>query len=159
MRIAVAIGVAAVLGILAERYRVPGGAIVGAVVGSGLVSLTGQTAVAVPRPLVLAALVVIGASIGGDINMSTLGQLRGLILPAVLSSVLLIAAGLAIAALLRTAGAAIPAPVLSTSPGGLSALAGVASEMQGAGVAVVFFHVVRLIMVIATLPLISHWVR
>ena len=60
--------------------------------------------------------------------------------------------GLVIAVVLRSTGLAPEGVILATSPGALSAMAGVASE-QGNGVPVAIFHTVRVVLVLISLPL------
>lgn len=157
MRTLLALGLATAMGLMADRFKIPGGALVGALIGAAVVSLTASPqAASLPKPVVTGALIVLGCSIGADVNAGTLTALRGLVAPALLSGVLLIVAGVGIALLLGRIGIAPRDAVLATSPGGLSALAGIAATTQGAAVPVVLFHVVRLVMVVVTLPAISR---
>lgn len=99
---------AAVVGLGFARLGVPGGLVVGAIVGAGGASLVrGGAEVVLPGPVRTAALVVLGANIGATVTGETVGELRGVLLPADLAAGLIIVAG--VAARLRTAQAA-PAP-------------------------------------------------
>jgi hypothetical protein len=143
-------------GVLLRLTGMQGGLPVGAMVGASLYTvLRGGGAVPVPPVAQDAALVVLGAVIGAGVTRSLLGDLRQLLLPAVLASVAIILAGIVIALTLRWFGAAPGDDVLATSPGALSAVMGVAIDRGVAPAEVALFHLVRLLMVIATLPLVA----
>lgn len=144
---------ASAVGLVFQRLAIPGGLIVGAMIGGAAFSLLrGGDAVAIPSSVRTATYVVLGAAIGSSVTRDTLNSLREAVLPAVLAAVLLIAAGIAIAYLLRAVGLAPPSAVLATSPGALSTMAAVAAQ-QGSGAAeVALFHTVRIILVLASLP-------
>jgi membrane AbrB-like protein len=153
MRIVLTLAAAAVVASLFARWRVPGGMIVGAMLGAAAFSLaTGGAEIELPRPMVGGAYVVVGTLIGAGITRETLGQLRHVAVPAVLSAALIIACGLGIALVLRWLGLAPEGVILATSPGALSATTAVATE-QGTGVPVAVFHLVRVVLVLASLPL------
>ncbi len=153
MRIVLTLAAAAVFGYLFARWRVPGGMIIGAMLGAAAFSVAaGGAEIALPRPLVSGAYVVIGTLIGAGVTRDTLGHLRHFAVPAVLSAVVIIGCGLSIALLLRSLGLAPEGVILATSPGALSATTAVASE-QGTGVAVAVFHTVRVVLVLGSLPL------
>ena len=114
----------------------------------------GADAVPVPPLAQDAALIVLGAVIGAGVTRAVLQDLRALLLPAVVASVAIILAGIAIALALRWFGAAPGDDVLATSPGSLSAIIAVAVDRGVAPAEVALFHLVRLLMVLATLPLV-----
>lgn len=148
---------ATVGGITAQRLSVPGGPIFGAMVGAAAVTLLRDVETTVPGPLKTAALIVIGMVIGAQITRSAMSSVAAVLLPAVLSALLIIAAGLAITLLLRMLGQAPPQDVLATSPGALSVVAGVAVERGAGAVEVAVFHLVRVVLVILSLPLVLSW--
>ena len=151
------VAVAATAGGLAlQRLHVPGGLIFGAMVGAALVSATAREAVTIPGPVRAAAFLVVGASIGVGVTRDTVGALRPILLPALLSGALIIVAGLAIAYLLRVLGMAPPGDVLATSPGALSVVSALAAEQRVGAVEVAVFHLVRVVMVLLSLPAILH---
>lgn len=144
---------ASAVGYVFVRLHVPGGTIVGAMVGAAGCSLIlGGTSITLPRPLVSGAYVVIGTIIGAGITRDALRDLRAVAAPAVLSAVAIIAAGLTIALLLRALGIAPDAVVLATSPGALSAMTALAAEQDG-GLVVPMFHTVRVVLVLLSMPL------
>lgn len=141
-------------GIAVRALHVPGGLALGAMVGATIYSLAqGADGVPVPSWLQDGALIVIGAVIGAGISRGMLVELRSLLVPAVVAGGLVIVAGVGIALLLRWRGVAPPEDLLATSPGALSAVLGIALDRGVAPAQVALFHVVRLLMVIASLPL------
>jgi membrane AbrB-like protein len=133
--------------------RLPGGLVLGGMVGAAAYSLArGGSEIVLPGPLRTATFLVLGAAIGASVTRETVGDLRAVLLPAVLAAVLIIVAGVAIAYLLQALGLAPPAAVLATSPGALSAMSAVAAERTTAAAEVAIFHTVRLFLVLLTLP-------
>lgn len=152
MPLAFLLASASAVGLLLARLHVPGGLVVGAMIGAAGYSLArGGAEVAVPGPLRTASFLVLGAAIGSTVTREVLAQLRAVLLPAVLAAVLIIVAGIAIAYLLRAVGLAPAGAVLATSPGALSAITAAAAE-RGAGAEVALFHTVRVILVLLSLP-------
>jgi hypothetical protein len=142
-------------GVLLRLTGLQGGLALGAMLGAALFTLVrGQDAVPVPPLAQDAALVVLGAVIGAGVTRSVLGDLRALLVPAVVASVGIILAGIAIALALRWFGVAPGDDVLATSPGALSAVIAIAVDRGVAPAEVALFHLVRLLMVLATLPLV-----
>jgi uncharacterized protein len=159
LQLLAALAAAAVGGLIAQRYQVPGGLILGSMIGAAAVTLLTGGAISIPRPLQASAFIVIGASIGILITRESLVLLRPVLLPAVLGAVLIIIAGLGISYLLRALGLAPPGDLLATSPGALSVMSSMAVE-QGTGVVeVALFHLVRVVLVILSLPLLVHLLR
>lgn len=160
MQLLLVLVVAAVLGELAEAASVPAGVFVGAMVGAAAVRLlVGGPGVVLPRALDDGAFVVLGASVGLLVTKETLASLRGVVLPAVLAGLLIILAGLGITFLLRALGIAPPGDVLATSPGALSNVAAVARREGTGAVEVSLFHLVRLVMVILSLPFVGRFLE
>lgn len=146
---------ATVGGVLLRLTGLQGGLALGAMLGAAVFTLVrGQDAVPVPPLAQDAALVVLGAVIGAGVTRSVLGDLRALLLPAVVAGAAIILAGIAIALALRWFGVAPGDDVLATSPGALSAVIAIAVDRGVAPAEVALFHLVRLLMVLATLPLV-----
>lgn len=147
---------AVVGGVLLRLTGLQGGLALGAMLGAAVYTLVrGGDAVDVPPLVQDAALVALGAVIGAGVTRAVLTDLRDLLLPAVVASVAIILAGVAIALALRWFGAAPADDVLATSPGALSAVIAVAVDRGVAPAEVALFHLVRLLMVLGTLPLVA----
>ena len=146
---------ATVGGVLLRLTGLQGGLAIGAMLGAAAFTVVrGQDAVPVPPLAQDAALVVLGAVIGAGVTRSVLSDLRALLLPALVAGAAIILAGIAIALALRWFGVAPGDDVLATSPGALSAVVAVAVDRGVAPAEVALFHLVRLLMVLATLPLV-----
>ena len=145
---------ATVGGVLLRLTGLQGGLALGAMLGAAVYTLLrGNEGIEVPPLAQDAALIVLGAVIGAGVTRTVLADLRGLLLPAVIASVAIILAGIAIALALRWFGAAPADDVLATSPGAVSAVVAVAVDRGVAPAEVAWFHLVRLLLVLATLPL------
>ena len=153
MSFVVLLAVAAIGGLTFDRLNVPGGLIVGAMLGGAAYSLVrGGAEVAVPGPLRTGAFLVLGAAIGATVTRATVVGLRNALLPALLSAVLIILAGVGIALFLRAVGLAPPGDVLATSPGALSAITAAAAANGTGAAEVALFHTVRVVLVLLSLP-------
>ncbi|WP_370323931.1 AbrB family transcriptional regulator [Euzebya sp.] len=143
----------AVTGLSLERLHVPGGLIIGSMVGAAAVTLVrGEGELILPQPLVSAAFIVLGCAIGVTVTRQVVGQFRQIAVGALLSAVAFILFGLAVAVALRWVGLAPDGVVLATSPGALSVMSAAGAE-QGVGAQVAVFHTVRVVLVILSLPL------
>lgn len=155
MELTLVLGAATLCGLLAQRLGMPGGLIFGAMIGAAAVTLWRGGGVRIPAFMESAAFIVIGAAIGVLVTRNSLAAMRSVMVPAVLSALLIILAGVAIAYLLRVMGIAPPDDVLATSPGALSAISALAIERGVGPVEVSLFHLVRVILVILSLPALS----
>lgn len=153
MSLVLVLAAAAAGGLLAQWVGIPGGLIVGAMVGAAAMQLTrGGGAVHVPDPVQAVSFLILGAAIGSSITRDTLTALRAALVPAVLASVLIIVAGVLIALLLRRLDMAPAGDVLATSPGNLSAIIAIAAERKTGAAEVALFHTVRVILVLVSVP-------
>ena len=152
----VALAGAAIGGLVADRLHIPGGLILGSMLGAATAGLIRNVQIEVPGALMKGAQIAIGAAIGVQLTRKGLTQFGWLTVPAVLSGALIIAAGLGIAYLLRWMHMAPAGDLLATSPGALNVLAAVALERGYDSVQVAYFHLIRIVMVILSLPLLSH---
>jgi membrane AbrB-like protein len=147
------LGAGAVVGLLADYLKVPGGLIMGSMIGSAAFAVLRDVDVTTPAWLTKASFIVVGCSIGALVTRDFVNRIGSVLSGAVISAVLIILAGIAIAFLLRWWGMAPPSDALATSPGALSVMSAAALE-QGRGAAeVAAFHLVRVILVMLSLPL------
>ena len=154
-----ALAAATVCGLLAQRLNLPGGLILGSMIGASAVTMLTGVTIAIPGPVRDGAFIVLGASVGVTLTRQALVQLAPVIVPALLSGALLILAGLAIVYLLRITGMSVPGDILATSPGALSVMSALAIEEEAGAAHVALFHLVRVVMVILTLPLLLPLLR
>ena len=157
MDVVIALSAATAGGLLFNYLNIPGGLIIGAMRGAAIVTASANLSPNLPAPLEGAAFIGVGAAIGVLVTRETLGAAKSALVPAAIAAVLIIAAGLAIAFLLRWLGMAPPNEFLATSPGGLSALSGIAAEQRTGAVEVAIFHLLRVILVLLTIPALLHF--
>lgn len=155
MELVLVLGAATLGGLLAQHLGKPGGLIFGSMIGAAAVTLWRGGGVRIPPYLESGAFIVIGAAIGVLVTRGSIAAMRPVVVPAVLSALLIILAGVAIAYLLRVMGIAPPDDVLATSPGALSAISALAIERGVGPVEVSLFHLVRVVLVILSLPALS----
>jgi membrane AbrB-like protein len=154
MRLPLLLAAAAAVGLLLQRFDMPGGLVVGAMIGAAAFNLAAGGQVDVPPPLRTASFIVLGAVIGSGITRETLMSLQASVLPAVIAAMLIIVAGVGVTLALRALGIAPPGDVLATSPGALSAITAVAAERGVGAPEVALFHTIRVVLVLVSLPLI-----
>jgi len=143
-------------GIAAKRLKLPGGSLLGAIVGTGTYSLL-TTSHPMPEHFRSAALVLLGISLGTAFNREVLWNARTK-LPVVLGMIVIfVAASFALGfALHQFAPAEVQSvsTVLGCLPGGASCTMALASDF-GADINIVAaLHILRQVIVFATLPLI-----
>lgn len=135
-----------------NRAGVPAGLVVGGMVGAAVVPVVKNREIPLPDGLVTGVQVIIGIVVGSSVTPESLRSMGSLLLPAVLSAVLIIAAGLVIARGLHALGVMPPWAVLATCPGALEALVLVAIERDDGAVEVALFHIVRVVLVLLSVP-------
>jgi uncharacterized protein len=106
-----------------------------------------------PWPVLAAAYLVMGSQIGGRFHPSTVAMIRGVILPVIGTTVLLLAASVALAwIVMREMGISFASGYLAATPGGLDSVAAVATELRIDTTIVVSMHLVRLLCVLIAGP-------
>jgi uncharacterized protein len=140
--------------------RIPSGEMIGAMVATGAWSLSTGRTTDLPEPLFTLALVLLGAQLGSKMTRETLGQL-GRAGPVALGIIVaLIAIGLGLAFVMtRFAGLGFRDALFSTSPGAMSAVVGMSAQAGANAVLVASFHVLRIVLVTASLPLLLRLAR
>jgi uncharacterized membrane protein AbrB (regulator of aidB expression) len=126
--------------------------VVNAFFGAGLVALLAPSCTGLPKGAGLFVQSGLAWLIGSMITQDTLATLGQTIMAAVLSSSVLILGGLAIALGLRRLRLSVDGDVLATSPGALEVLTVVGAENGASVVDIGLFHLVRLLIVMLTLP-------
>ena len=141
-------------GLLALRTGIPAAPLAGALLGAGLVSLSGRLDLAQwPLGTRTALEIGIGTVIGTSLTSAALSELRQLWKPALLITLTLIAAGLFVGLLCsRLLGMDPLVALLGAAPGGISGMSLVGAEF-GVGASVAALHAVRLITVLLVLPI------
>lgn len=140
--------------------RIPSGALIGAMVATAAWNLTTGRSVDLPNPLFVAALVLLGAQLGSQMTRETLREVlaAGPIALGVIA--LLIVIGLGLAFVMRgIAGLDYRDALFATSPGAMSAVVGMSAQAGANAVLVASFHVLRIVLVTASLPVLLRLAR
>ena len=154
--VAICVGAA----MLAHRFRLPGGLIVGSMVASAALHGAGLVHVVLPNPIVIASLVALGALIGtrlGGADIRQLGRLG-------LAGLGALAAGTLVACLLAVAVAALLAlrvsdVVIAYAPGGMEAMTILAFALHLDPAFVGIHQLARFLFVALALPFACRWLR
>lgn len=139
----------------AKALRVPAAQLVGPMVLSASLHLSGLVAAHPPGELIAAAQVVLGAAIGARFVGMALSELRRIVVLAVLVTVLmvLVAAGAAygLAAATDFSGTVL---FLALAPGGLAEMSLIALSMGSAAAFVSTHHIARIMLIVVAGPLV-----
>lgn len=149
---------ATAVGLLFERLGIPAGSLIGAMVGVAAVNLAGYETVGSGSGLRIAAFVVIGWELGSQVTSETLETVRRAAGPIfVVVAGLLVASGV-LTLILRLAGVDAVTAFLAASPGGLSQMVALSTEFGANAVIVSIVHLIRIITVVLTAPLVARWI-
>lgn len=143
-------------GLLFAFLHIPGGAMLGAVVAVLAVKLLGHMEADTPRLFQLGAQIAIGIMVGNMMTGGTLLEIRAMA-PLMFGStaLLMVAGALGAWCICRWSGMDAGSAILATSPGGLQAVVGMASDLGSHAPAVLAFHLVRLYTVLLLAPLLG----
>lgn len=143
---------AQVSGRFASRLRIPG---LGIIIPMFLVAAVSVTLVEVviESQVRTVMLVVIGAAIGAQISRDSLRALRSQLFGATIAATTLVLVGIGAGFVLRALGIAPHGDMLATSAGALSAVLAASAEQDYDTPVIAVFHIVRLTLVLASIPL------
>ena len=135
----------------------PAAPLLGAILGAGLLSVSGQLEVAAwPIGTKTVLGIGVGTVIGTGINRETLGELQSLWKPALLITLSLLITGIMLGLLIsKFLGVDPVVALLGAAPGGTIGMTLVGAEF-GVGAAVAALHAVRLITVLLLIPAIVN---
>ena len=141
------------IGTLMIFTGIPAASLLGAIIGAGVLSVSGQIEVADwPLGTKTALGIGIGTVIGTGINKETLGELQNLWKPALIITFSLLLMGFLIAFVItKFLGIDAKIAILGSAPGGTIGMSLIGAEF-GVGAAVAALHAVRLITVLLLLP-------
>jgi membrane AbrB-like protein len=153
MSLLVAFGAAALL----HWMNFPAGALIGAMAGMATLKLSGVQVPDMPGLIRFAALLVIGWDLGTRFSRQLIGAISGSIVPLVLVVTAFVVMGWFLAWMLWKLGVMDPVTaVLATSPGGLVQMGALTTEMEANTALVVGFHLLRIVTVLLSVPLVSR---
>lgn len=141
------------LGTLMILTGIPAASLLGAIIGAGILSASGQIDVAVwPLGTKTALGIGIGTVIGTGINQETLSELQNIWKPALIITFALLLTGFLISFIIsKFLGIDAVIAILGSAPGGTIGMSLVGSE-YGVGAAVAALHAVRLVTVLLLIP-------
>ena len=143
--------------LLLDRLNFPAGPLIGAMVVIAGLKLSGLTVPNMPGGIRFVALMVIGWDLGTKFNRELLGALSNNLTPLVLVVAGFLLVGWFFAWILWRSGLMDPATaVLATSPGGLVQMGALTSDMGANAALVVGFHLLRIVTVLLSVPLVSR---
>jgi len=148
-------------GYLAQLFRLPGGAALGAMVAVAVLNVAfGGRPATVPRGLDFAALVLVGVSVGASITRETLAGAARLVVPSlvILGLLALVGVGLALM-LVRFFGFDLTTALFAAAPGGMTNMAILAKDAGGNGFSVALVHLVRLVGIFIFVPVVAFFLR
>lgn len=138
---------------VAQRLGIPAGLLVGPMLLSAAIHLSGLTAGKPPGLVVASAQVVVGAAIGCRFAGLALGRILRTALVAAGLTLVLLTVTVAVAFLVHTAtGLDLAALILAYAPGGLAEMSLVALSLQADPAFVATHHIVRIILVVILAP-------
>ncbi|MEB3259731.1 MAG: AbrB family transcriptional regulator [Cyanobacteriota bacterium] len=142
-------------GLLALRSGIPAAPLAGALLGAGLLSMSGRVEPAQwPAGTRTVLEIAIGTVIGTSLTSGTVAELRHLWRPALLITLTLVLTGIVVGLWCgRLLGIDPVVALLGAAPGGISGMSLVGAEF-GVGAAVAALHALRLITVLLVLPLV-----
>lgn len=147
------IGAGILGGWLADKFGMPGGAIVGSMLCSGLVAICFQAAITLPASAGMTIQIILGISLGLTFDRSFL-QVAIKILPlAVISTLVLLSVAIGMAFVAHRLGLVDFATALfGFSPGGMSGMSVLAQTEGHQTPVVAFLHVVRIFTLFIVVP-------
>jgi len=152
LQIAYTLLAAAAVGLVLNRLRVPGGMMIGAVIGACALNLALGNA-QLPAYFKTAAQVVAGAFVGSGVSRGELGEMRKVLKPAAIVILGLLLLNVLSALLVhRVSSIGLLTSLLCTAPGGISDMPIVAAEMGADASKVLVMQFVRFIFGIGVFP-------
>jgi membrane AbrB-like protein len=141
-------------GLLAQRCNVPGGAVVGSMLFSGIVTLLLPNGIALPPKLGTAIQIMLGITLGLTFDRSFLALGARALPLAIFSTLVLLMVAVGMAFLASRLGLVdFGTALFGFSPGGMSGMA-ILAQAEGQKTSIVaFFHLVRIFTLFLTVPL------
>ncbi len=145
-------------GWLFERLHVPGGAIVGSMLATGLTALSFKYAVQLPAPAGTAIQIMLGISLGLTFDRSFLPIAVKIFPLAVISTLVLLCVAVLMAICAHKLGIVdFATAVFGFSPGGMSGMSVLAQAEGHQTPIVAFLHVIRIFTLFIVVPYLGRW--
>ena len=141
-------------GLLAQRCNIPGGAVVGAMLFSGIMSLLLPHGITLPPKVATGIQILLGISLGITFDRSFLALGAKALPLAILSTIVLLTVAICMAYLASRLGLVdFGTALFGFSPGGMTGMSILAQTEGHNGSVVAFFHLVRIFTLFLTVPL------
>lgn len=151
------IAVASAFGLLLSKAKIPGGLLIGSLVGAAAVNISTETAWMPPQTTTLVQIVA-GAFIGCSMERSDLRRLPSIVKPAAIMLVALLILNMGCGFLIyEVSDLDLATSLMSTVPGGISDTPIIALDMGADGPKVAVMQLVRQVLGIAILPTLVYW--
>ena len=152
-KILLTLACALAVGRLLDRLHVPGGMMVGAVIGACILGVfTGQAAM--PAPAKTIAQIIAGAFIGSGIKREDLAEMRTILKPAAILIPCLLAVNIVAGLLIyKTGKMDLLTALMCCVPGGISDIPMIAADMGADASIVVTMQFIRLVLGIGVFPI------
>lgn len=160
INLAIILGVAFLGGWGVSRFNIPGGTIIGAMLSVIIVKLILGEPMALPKQWPFVLEVIVGAAVGVSFSPNMLHQLKFFAIPILSSALLLILLGSCMAILFsKYWGMDLTTAFISTSPGAMTAMTGMAGGLNIDLFLVLTFHITRIILVVLLAPVLLKLCR
>ncbi len=155
--VAAMMAVGSLTGWAAQKLKMPGGLMLGAMIGSSVLHATGLIRAQVPLPILIPAMILLGMMVGLRFRGTTIAELRRMALASLGAFGIALAVSLAGAVLVRmVTGLPLPQILLAFAPGGLEALVMLSLMLDLDPAYVVAHHLFRWMLLATTLPLLAR---
>jgi membrane AbrB-like protein len=141
---------------IAVKLRLPGGMIIGATFTTAFMALAIEAS-PLPMPVLVVLFVKVGVLLGLLVNRRSVQVLRTMLVPAFVINIAMIAMGWVAVVLLRWWGVAPIGDILATAPGAMTVLSPAAAALDLDAPTVAFFHLVRVILTLLSIPLLLRF--
>jgi hypothetical protein len=147
-------------GLLGSRFKITGGTLIGAMMAVILFKMLVQKDLEIPRSYTFFVQILIGIMVGISYSPDMNKVFMRIAVPVIISTLVLVAAGLGICFILIKAGLLdASTSYLSTSPGAMVAMISLAAESKANSPIVLTFHFFRIVFIILTAPLVFHFIH
>ena len=154
------LGVALLGGLLFNRLNIPGGVIIGAMLAVIALKMLGPLNLSLPKNWSFFIQIVVGATVGIRFSPAILEQMKHFAVPMLTSALLLILVGSVLAFIFTKYWGIDPGTAfISTSPGAMTAMTGMAGGLNVDILLVLTFHITRVILVILLAPAVMRLSR
>lgn len=158
VQILLTLACALAVGILLDRIHMPGGMMVGAVIGACALGVITQQA-NMPSPAKTIAQIIAGAFIGSGIKRDEVREMRTIVKPALILLPCLLAVNIAAGLLVfKTGTMDLLTALMCCTPGGISDIPMIAADMGADASVVVVMQFVRMVMGIGVFPLMIRFI-